>query len=64
MKEIILYVVGMSLLDKNVCGIFQIGPDLSFHLKSIYSCWDNNCNLESVNLLLCYFPESAGNMKH
>lgn len=64
MKEITLYMVDMSLLDKNVCGLFLIAADLSFHFKSIYSVWDNNCNLENVNLLLCYFPESAGNLKH
>lgn len=64
MKEIIFYMVDMSLLDRYGCGIFQIAPDLSFHFKSIYSCWGKNCNLENVNLLLCYFPESADNLKH
>lgn len=64
MKNIISYMVYMNLLDKNVCGIFQIASDLSFTFKSVYSCWDNNCNLEHINLLLCYFPESVGDLKH
>lgn len=56
--------VDMSLLDKNISGIFLIAPDLNFHFESIYSYWDNNCNLENVNLLLWYFPDSDGNLEH
>lgn len=55
--------VNMGLLDKNICGVFQTAPDLNFRFKSIYSCWDNNPNLENVNLLELCFPESAGNLE-